>query len=104
MTKESNTSPIATARDKTDQVQHELEVAGAELHLTSTALDRHLPPAVRHGDVARALAQNAAIEIKVHEAAEELAEVTELLEEEVAQRGRLERELARAGRPGPPAK
>ncbi|MFS8138401.1 MAG: hypothetical protein ACMG50_09785 [Thermomonas sp.] len=86
---------LETAKNRTGKVQQELEVGGAELQLTSTALQRHLPPAVKHGDVARALQQNAAIEVKVNEAAEELGEVTELLEEEAARRIGLERELAR---------
>ena len=102
MTQESSKSHIAQAHRKTGEVQQQLELAGAELELTATALDRHLPQAVKHGDVARALEQNAAVEIKVHEAAQELAQVTELLEEEVAQRDRLERELARVGRAAPP--
>ena len=94
----SAATQIHAAREKTDKVQHDLEVAGAELELTNTALDRKLPPAVKHGDVARALEQNAAIEIKVQEAAQELAEVSDLLEKEVAHRGLLERQLAAAGR------
>lgn len=85
--------PIETARDKTQSVQQELEVVGAELHLTNTALES-LPESARQGDVGKALQQNAAIEEKVQEAAEELEAVTELLEEEVAQRAWLEQELA----------
>lgn len=90
--------PIEQAREKTADVRQELEVAGAELHLSNTALERHLPPGQKNGDVGRALAQNSAIETKVQEAAEELAVVTELLEEEVAQRERLEKELEASGR------
>ncbi|AEG93684.1 hypothetical protein [Ramlibacter tataouinensis] len=85
--------PIERAQVKTEQIQQTLLVAGAELHLTNTALDRCLPHSVRHGDVGRALVQNAAIEEKVQEAAEDLAEVTELLHEEAAERRRLERQL-----------
>jgi hypothetical protein len=87
--------PIEAAARKTHKVHRDLEVAGAELELTNTALDRNLPPPVKNGDVARALEQNAVIEDKVQEAAQELAEVKELLQEEVVQRARLERELAR---------
>ena len=89
---------IEQAKDKASEVQQDLRVAGAELHLTNTALDRSLPPAAKQGDVGRALVQNAAIEMKVQEAADELAVVTELLEEEVAQRARLESKLAAATR------
>lgn len=72
---------IEAAKSKTDQVQRDLEVASAELGLTHGALDRHLPPADRCDDVAWAIRQNAELERKVQQAAEELEEVTELLEQ-----------------------
>ena len=86
--------PIEIARDKTDNVKEELEVAGAELHLTNTALHRSLPPDAKSGDVGKALEQNGKVQQKVNQAAEDLAEVTELLEEETEQRRRLEAEIA----------
>ena len=73
--------PIEEARSKTDQVQRDLEVASAELGLTHGALDRELPPNVKQGDVAWALHQNKVLEQKVQQAAEELEEVSELLEQ-----------------------
>lgn len=72
---------IDAARSKTDQVQRDLEVASAELGLTHGALERELPPEVKKGDVAWAIRQNAALERKVQQAAEELEEVAELLEQ-----------------------
>lgn len=72
---------IEAARSKTDQVQRELEVASAELGLTHGALERELPPEVKTGDVAWAIRQNAELERKVQQAAEELEEVSELLEQ-----------------------
>ena len=87
--------PLYQAREKTGQIQKELEVAGAELELTNTVLDKSLPDSVkRSSDVQRALTQNESIEERVLEAAEELQVVSELLEEEVAERERLEQELA----------
>lgn len=87
--------PIHRARRKTRAVQQQLEVASAELGLTNAVLGHSLPDSVkRSSDVQRALLQNDAIEDKVQEAADELQAVTELLEEEVAERERLERELA----------
>jgi hypothetical protein len=91
-------SPITQAHRHTERLQQELEVASAELHLTNTALQTSLPPTAKHGDVAKALAQNAALEEKVSDAAEDLQNVTDLLEEEVAQRERLLGELAAAKR------
>ena len=75
------TQQIEAAKNRTDKIQQDLEVASAELGLTHGALDRSLPPEVRKGDVAWAIAQNKILERKVQEAAEELEEVTELLEQ-----------------------
>jgi hypothetical protein len=72
---------IDAAKSKTDQVQRDLEVASAELGLTHGALERELPPDVKTGDVAWAIEQNKVLERKVQQAAEELEEVTELLEQ-----------------------
>ena len=95
---DSNASrPIEVAKDKTDAVQEDLAVAGAELHLTNTALDRSLPQSSKQGDVGKALEQNGIVQQKVTQAAEELTEVTELLEEEIAERHRLEAQLAHRG-------
>ncbi len=77
---------VDQARHKTDKVQRDLQVAGAELNLTNTALKHGIPQQVVRDDVARALMQNHAIEEKVEEAVEELAEVTELLDKEQAHR------------------
>jgi hypothetical protein len=72
---------LEEARAKTDQVQRDLEVASAELGLTHGALERELPHQVKQGDVAWAIEQNAVLEQKVQQAAEELEQVTELLEQ-----------------------
>lgn len=88
--------PLHRAREKTGRIQQRLAVAGAELELTNSVLDRSLPDSVKSSnDVQRALSQNGVIEEKVQEAAEELQVVKDLLQEEVAERERLERELAR---------
>ncbi len=89
--------PIEQAAARTSQIQQDLAVAEAELNLTNTVLDRGWTRDAREGreDVRKALQQNAAIEEKVGDAAEELQEVTELLQEEISQRERLEQELER---------
>ena len=81
MTQVPSSAPLEQARSKTDQVQRDLEVASAELGLTHGALERELPPEVKEGDVAWALNQNKELERKVQQAAEELEEVNELLEQ-----------------------
>lgn len=86
---------LHSAREKTGRVQKALTVAGAELELTNAVLDNSLPDSIkRSGDVQRALTQNDAIEGKVLQAAEQLQVVSALLDEEVAERKRLEQELA----------
>jgi hypothetical protein len=74
-------SNIDVARSKTGQVQRDLEVASAELGLTHGALERELPPDARKGDVAWAIRQNQELERKVQQAAEELEEVSDLLQQ-----------------------
>jgi hypothetical protein len=91
-------APITRAERKTRAIRKKLLVAGAELHLTGAALERHLPKEVKRGDVAHALAQRGTIEHKVQQAADELSVVNGLLDEEVAERVRLEKELAAARR------
>ncbi|MEJ8839172.1 hypothetical protein [Ramlibacter sp. AN1133] len=73
---------IEQARTKTEEVQRELEVASAELGLTHGALEREVPQTVKQkSDVAWAIRQNAELERKVQQAAEDLEQVTELLEQ-----------------------
>ena len=90
--------PIDAAAQKTVEVRKQLQVAGAELHLTNAALERHLPTGAKQGDVAHALEQRESIEEKVIDAADELTAVRELLDEEVAERERLEHELSEVRR------
>jgi hypothetical protein len=75
-------SNIEQARNKTAEVQRELEVASAELGLAHGALEREVPQSVKQkSDVAWAIRQNAELERKVQQAAEDLEHVTELLEQ-----------------------
>lgn len=83
------------ARRKTGRIQRQLALAGAELELINAVLDHSIPVSVkRSNEVRHALAQNEVIEETVQQAAQELQAVSELLEDEVAERERLERELA----------
>lgn len=86
---------VNEAREKTEKVREELELAGAELDLSSTILERELSPAQKRGDVRKAIDRHTAIAGNVAEAAEELQEVEELLAQEICERERLEQELAR---------
>jgi hypothetical protein len=82
MSQAPSNDALEDARTRTGQVQRELEVASAELGLTHGALHRELPPEVKQQrDVAWAIAQNKVLEKKVQQAAEDLEEVSELLEQ-----------------------
>jgi hypothetical protein len=84
---------IEQARSKTGKVREELEVAGAELHLSNEMLERELPAQHKTGDVRKALDQNEAVAEDVATAREELQAVEALLEQAMAERQRLERQL-----------
>ena len=47
----SGPKPIERAHSKAEDLHEELSIAGAELHLTNTALERTLPAAEKKGDV-----------------------------------------------------
>lgn len=87
--------PIQQAKDKTREVREDLELAEAELQLTTTIMERAVQPPDKGGDLRKAIDRNGAIAANVAEATEELAEVEALLEHEVEERRRLEREIAR---------
>jgi hypothetical protein len=76
-------------------VREGLELAGAELHLTNTILERELPAEHKTGDIRKAMDKNEAVVEDVAEARDELEEVEALLAQEVVERERLEHELAR---------
>lgn len=88
------TEPQASVAVMTSQIKDKLEVAGAELHLTNTVLERNLTDSAKQGDVGRALEHNAVIEEKVQTAVEDLEAVTQLLHEEMAETARLNQKLA----------
>lgn len=87
--------PIEQARKKTEQVREGLAVAGAELNLTTTILERELPAQHKTGDVRRAIDQNAAVAGNVAEAQEDLEQVEALLERARQEHERLQREIER---------
>jgi len=68
----------ATASRKAEKVQRKLKQAEAELHVANGILVKAVPTRDRQ-DIDAALEQNVAAEEKVHEAAEELEVVKELL-------------------------
>jgi len=87
--------PIEKAREMTREVRDELHVAGGELNLSTTVLERAVPEQHKKGDVRKAMDQADAATAKVERATEDLHHVEQLLANEIAERERLERELAR---------
>jgi len=85
--------PIEHAKEKAREVREELHLAGGELNLSTTVLERAVPEPHKRGDVRRAIDQAGTATERVERAKEELHEVEHLLEREVAERERLEREL-----------
>jgi hypothetical protein len=84
---------IAQAREKTEKVRDDLAQAGAELHLSKEMLERKLPPQDKTGEVRKAMDQNEAVAGNVAVAQEELEHVEALLEQAIAEREALERQL-----------
>jgi hypothetical protein len=84
---------MAEARQKTGKVREDLAQAGAELHLSNEMLERGLPPHHKTGDVRKAIDQNEAVAENVATAQEELQEVEALLQQAIAEREHLERQL-----------
>jgi hypothetical protein len=87
--------PIEQAKQRTEKVREGLELAGAELHLTNSILERELPAEHKTGDVRKAMDKNEAVAVDVAEARDELEEVEALLAQEIVERERLQDELAR---------
>jgi diguanylate cyclase len=87
--------PIEHAKRRAEKVRQDLELVGAELHLTNTILERELPAEHKTGDVRKAIDKSEAVVDDVAEARDELEEVEALLAQEIVERERLEHELAR---------
>ncbi|MES2977528.1 MAG: hypothetical protein V4731_03825 [Pseudomonadota bacterium] len=87
-------SPLARALDQSDAVQEVVAESAAELLIINTVLSKEIPPPVKTGEVAQALVKTAELESRIGQSAEELAEVNELLKQELSERAELERKLA----------
>lgn len=62
--------------------------------MINAVLKQEIPHHVQTGDVAHALQRTDELEVKISDAVHDLAEVNEVLEQEIDQRVDLERELA----------
>lgn len=91
----SHSTPLASARDQNEAVQHNIEKSVAELELINTVLQQELPDHIQSDDVALALEKSSELECRIQQSAHDLAEVNETLSHEIAERAALEKELVR---------
>ena len=84
------------AVDKTGAVAADIQSAASQVGVIGTVLAQELPDELQVGEVAQALGQTEALEHKLAESAETLAEVTAALEHEVQRRREADAKLARS--------
>lgn len=85
---------VASAKTKTEKVQEDLELAEAELHLANLVITDKIADSVSDAELAKAVTHNEQVEEKLHDAAEDLKHVTDLLASEERDRKQLEQALA----------
>jgi septal ring factor EnvC (AmiA/AmiB activator) len=74
-------------------ITKEVAQSAGEMLLINTVLKQEIQPAIQTGDVQQALLQSDALEDKLVQTAQNLAQVNQTLNEEITQRVKLEREL-----------
>ena len=87
-------TPLERALDQNATVKDTVELSSAELAVINTVLKHELPNDVIKGVVAKALEKTDELEVKIQETAQELAEVNQLLAQEIDARTDLEGEVA----------
>ncbi|MES2413051.1 MAG: hypothetical protein V4614_04570 [Pseudomonadota bacterium] len=87
-------TPLARALDQNETARDVVEQSAAELVVINAVLKQELPDEVQVGEVAEALLKTDELESRIHDTAQDLAEVNEALAQEIDEREGLERELA----------
>ena len=87
-------TPLERALDQNATVKDTVELSSAELAVINTVLKQELPDDVIKGVFAQALEKTDELEVKIQETAQELAEVNQLLAQEIDARTDLEGEVA----------
>ena len=85
---------VASAKNRTEKVQEDIDLAQAKLHLANLVITDKLAETVTDAELASAVVQNAQVEAKLEEASQDLQVVTELLKSEERDRKRLEQTIA----------
>ena len=73
---------------------HTVQQSADELLVISAVLKQEIPDDVQTGELAQALHKTDALEVKIHDTAQDLAQVNDALAQEIAEREALEQELA----------
>ena len=89
-----SSTPLERALEQNETAKGIVEQSAAELVVIHAVLKQELPAQVQVGDVAYALQRTDELEIKISDTAQELAQVNEVLAQEIGERVDLERELA----------
>lgn len=84
---------LSRARDQNEAAQEAVERSAVELELINTVLRHELPDHIQSDDVALALEKSGELELKMQDAAQDLAQVNEALHHEISERAALEKEL-----------
>ena len=87
-------TPLERALEQNETAHDIVEQSAAELVVIHAVLKQELPEHMQTGDVAHALQRTDELEIKISETAQELAQVNEVLAQEIGERVDLELELA----------
>ena len=87
-------TPLERALDQNENVKHAVEMSAAELLVINTVLKQELPDHLQIGEIEQALEKTDALEIKISETVEDLAQVNDALAQEIDVRASLEREQA----------
>ena len=86
-------TPLTRALEQNETVQNIVEQTGAELTAIHAVLKQEIHGHVQTGEVADALQKTDELEIKIHDIAQELAQVNKVLAQEIDERADLELEL-----------
>ena len=89
-----SSTPLERALEQNETAQGIVEQSAAELVVIHAVLKQELPDHMQTGDVAHALQRTDELEMKISDTAQELAQVNEVLAQEIGERVDLERELA----------
>ena len=84
---EGEPSELPHALETSEEVTREVRQAADDLAVVHAVLETHKPQDATNEDALKAIAETAAVEKRLAEAADKLSEVTDALQREIANRG-----------------